>query len=341
MLLSEIAMQASVSTATVSRAINQPEIVAPQALARIRAVMEQHDYTPLPLNLRRGPKNRGCRVLRLGVWFVGAKAGDPSLGWFQDQMSEFGVNRPRRRVELQMLFSNSVHDLPQAITTEKLDGVIIPRQQPALEVFKKLSQLPHVWFMTRQTDDYPGDYVEPNNEENGRMAADYLARRGHRNVAVLTTGPGCSANVSRAQAFMHRATELRLRAHRIFGDENPQVSNPEILPLNSGIEQLVQRLRQQDPCPSGLFLPADHFAGALFRALRNAGLQHGTDFEITLGNYKTLVYNFLDRHLALLDINLSTLIHTVIDRLVWRIDNREIQGRIGITVSPTLRPATN
>jgi DNA-binding LacI/PurR family transcriptional regulator len=339
MLISEIAKQASVSPATVSRAINQPEIVAPKSLARIRAVMKKHDYTPAPLNRRRGPKSRKPVTLRLGVWFVGAKAGNPSLNWFQERISELQDNNPRNRVELQMLFSNSANELPRAFTSEKLDGIIIQGQEPGPEVMAKLANLPCVWFMTRRSEQYPGDYVEPNNEENGYMAADYLARQGHKNVAVLATDTGYSANARRIRAFMQRAGEIGLKAHSILGKHEPGLSYLEIAPLNSESEGLVRRLTELSPCPSGLYIPVDHFAGAFFRALRNAGLQRQKDFEVILGNFNPMIYNNLEHHPAALDINLSTLINKVIDHLVWRIENPNRTGRIGISVSPTLRPA--
>jgi hypothetical protein len=62
MLISEIAEEANVSPATVSRALNWPEVVAPATLARIRSVMEKHNYLPAPPARRRGPKplNKGA-----------------------------------------------------------------------------------------------------------------------------------------------------------------------------------------------------------------------------------------------------------------------------------------
>lgn len=339
MLISEIAKQASVSPSTVSRAINQPEIVAPESLARIRAVMKKHDYTPAPLARRRGPKTRKPTTLRLGVWFVGAKAGNPNLNWFQDRITELQERNPRNRVELQMLFSNSANELPRALITEKLDGIIIQGQEPGPEVMSKLRDIPSVWFMTRRSEDYPGDYVEPNNEENGRMAADYLAQQGHTNVAVLTTDPSYSANIRRVDAFMKRSAELGLTPHSILGEKNPGISYLEIAPLNSETEMLVSQLTECSPLPSGIYIPVDHFAGAFFRALRNAGLKRRKDFEVILGNFNPLIYNNLEHHPAALDINLSTLIHKVIDHLVWRIDNPNSNGRMGIKISPSLRPA--
>ena len=339
MLISEIAKQASVSPSTVSRAINQPEIVAPESLERIRAVMKKHDYTPAPINRRRGPKSKKPTTLQLGVWFVGAKSDNPSLNWFQERMADIREGGTMNRVELNMIFSNSPAELPRALMEDKLDGVIIQGMAPAPAVMTKLKHIPCVWFMTRRSDDFPGDYVEPNNEENGRMAAEYLAEQGHKSVAVLTTDPSYSANVRRVKAFEDRARELGLKAHSILGEENPGVSYLEIAPLSSETEQLVRRLVSEKPRPTGLYIPVDHFAGAFFRALRSAGLQARKDFDVILGNFNPMIYNNLEHHPAAIDINLSTLVRKVIDQLVWRIENRESPGRIGISVSPTLRPA--
>ena len=91
-------------------------------------------------------------------------------------------------------------------------------------------------------------------------------------------------------------------------------------------------------CIRDRYIPVDHFAGAFFRTLRNAGLQHRKDFEVVLGNFNPLIYNNLEHHPATIDINLSTLIHKVIAHLVWRVANPDSTGRIGVSVSPTLRP---
>src|SRR6185503_7991643 len=189
MLITEIARKAKVSPATVSRAINQPQIVAPESLARIREVMQQHNYVPAPLSRRRGPKTRSSEQRRIGVWFVGAKAHSPSLNWFQDQLLQVQSTDTRFRVDLRVLFSNTPEELPAAVGAEKLDGLIIQGMEPTPACLAKLRDLPHVWFMTRRSAKFAGDYVEPNNEENGRMAADYLAGHGHKIVAVISTDP--------------------------------------------------------------------------------------------------------------------------------------------------------
>lgn len=342
MLITEIARKARVSPATVSRAINQPQIVAPESLARIRAVMEQNNYVPAPLNRRRGPKPRQSEQRRIGVWFVGAKAKNPSLNWFHDQLLQVQATDTRYRVDLRVLFSSTPEELPAALATEKLDGLIIQGMEPAPGCLAKLRELPYVWFMTRRSGGFAGDYVEPNNEENGRMAADYLLEKGHKAVAVISTDPDYSAVARRVRAFLGRCSELGLAAHSILGKSNPGVSYLEIAPTHSESDTLVQHLLAATPRASGLYVPVDHFCGSFFRSLREAGKKPGRDFEAVLGNYNPVIYHNLDYQPAAIDINLSTLVRKVVDHLFWRIENRGTAGRIGISVSPSLLlPATN
>ena len=338
MLLTDIAKKASVSPATVSRAINQPQLVATESLARIRAVMLENNYVPAPLNRRRGPKARLPQQRRIGVWFVGAKANNSNLNWFQDQLLEVQSTDPHYRVDLRVLFSNNPDELPRNLAGENLDGVIIQGMEPSAECMAKLRELPHVWFMTRRSASYPGDYVEPNNAENGRMAADYLKERGHKSVAVISTDPDYSAVVARNHSFVNRANELGLAVHTILGQSNPGVSYLEIAPLHGESEVLVRRLLACTPKPTGLYIPVDHFCGAFFRALRAAGKKPGRDIEAILGNYNPMIYHNIDHSPAVLDINLPMLVRKVIDHLLWRIENHDVSGRIGITVSPRLIP---
>jgi LacI family transcriptional regulator len=339
MLITEIAKKAKVSPATVSRAINQPQIVAPDSLARIRSVMEEHNYVPAPINRRRGPKVRVSEQRRIGVWFVGAKSNNPSLNWFQDQLLHVQSSDTRYRVDLRVLFSNTPNELPAGLTTEKLDGLIIQGMEPSTASLTKLGNLPHVWFMTRRSSSFPGDYVEPNNEENGRMAADYLVQKGHKVAAVISTDPDYTAVSRRVRAFVERAAELKLRVHTILGKSNPGVSYLEIAPLHGETDTLVRTLLHTSPLATGFYLPVDHFCGSFFRSLRTAGKKPGRDFEAILGNYNPIIYHNLDHLPPAIDINLATLVRQVVDHLIWRIENRSTPGRIGITVSPTLRLA--
>lgn len=335
MLIADIARKAKVSPATVSRVINQPHLVAADRLARVQAVMSAVNYKPTPLNRRRGPKSRMAAPKRIAVWFVGARK-NPSLNWFQDQLLQIQAANEKQRIDLSVLYSESADELPRALAENQVDGVIIQGMEPSQANMQKLAGLPHVWFMTRRTQSYPGDYVEPDNALNGRMAAEYLHNRGHKVVGVVSTDSAYTAVAWRADAFALRARELGLTVVNVLGKPRPGVSYLLETSAHEECELLSRRLSQTLPRPTGLYLPVDHFCGSFFRALRQANLRPERDFEVILGNYNPVIYHNLDHLPAALDINLSTLVRKVVDHLIWRCDNPQANGRIGITVAPSL-----
>lgn len=335
MLIADIARKAKVSPATVSRVINQPHLVAPDRLARVQAVMQAVNYVPTPLNRRRGPKSRLAAPKKIAVWFVGAKKAS-THNWFQDQLLHVQPANERQRVELSVLFSDSPDELPRPLAERQVDGVIIQGMEPSAVCLQRLGDMPRVWFMTRRSQSYPGDFVEPDNAENGRAAAEYLQSRGHKIVAAISSDPDYTAVAWRVRAFVEHAKELGLTVHTILGRSKPNTSYLEIAPGHEESESLARRVAQATPRPTGLYLPVDHFCGSFFRALRQVGLRSDRDVETLLGNYNPVIYHNLDHLPAALDINLPTLVRKVVDHLVWRIDNPRATGRIGITVTPTL-----
>ena len=335
MLIADIAQRAKVSPATVSRVINQPHLVAPDRLARVQAVMTAVNYVPTPLHRRRGPKSRLAAPKKIAVWFVGARK-TSGFNWFQDQLLQVQPSNERQRIELSVLFSDTPDDLPRVLAERQVDGVIIQGMEPSAACMQKLSGLPHVWFMTRRQADYPGDYVEPDNDLNGRLAADFLHGRKHKAVGVISTDPSYSAVAWRTKAFSERARELGMTVHNILGKPRPGVSYLDPAPPHEESDWLVRRLLQASPRPTGLYMPVDHFCGSFFRSMRQAGLKYERDFDAVLGNYNPVIYHNLDHLPAALDINLPTLVRKVVDHLVWRIENPSANGRIGIRIAPSL-----
>ena len=334
LLIADIARKAKVSPATVSRVINQPHLVAADRLERVRSVMSAADYVPTPLHRRRGPKSRLATPKNIAVWFVGAKK-NSSFNWFQDQLLQTQHSNDRQRLEISVLFTDTPDDLPRALAERQVDGVIIQGMEPTAACMAKLGDLPHVWFMTRRSLSFPGDYVEPDNDANGRMAANYLHQHAHKSVAVIAADPGYSAVSQRVTAFVDQAKTLGLTVHSILGKSKP-VNFLEIVPVHDESDALAKRFCQLSPRPTGVYVPVDHFCGSLFRSMRLAGLKSDRDFEAILGNLNPVIYHNLDHLPPALDINLTTLVRKVVDHLVWRIDNPKTLGRIGVCVAPTL-----
>jgi DNA-binding LacI/PurR family transcriptional regulator len=335
MLLVEIAREARVSPATVSRAINQPDIVSLDTLERIREVIRRFNYIPVPIEHRRGPKARLGAQRTVGLWFVGSRTVGPELAWFREHLLEIQATDVRYRLDLRLLTSSTPDELPRGLDLTELDGLIIQGMEPSPALQRQIADIPHVWFMTRRSPGYAGDYIEPNNEENGWIAANYLHERKHRTVAVVATDPDYSAIGLRQQAFTARARELGLTVHTLLGRPT-HTSYLRIAAPGRESSELAARLLSAVPRATGLYLPADHSCGAFFRALSDAGQRPGRDFEAVLGSSNPIIYRNLDHSPAAIDINLPVLVRKVVDHLLWRIENPKATGRIGISVSPRL-----
>jgi DNA-binding LacI/PurR family transcriptional regulator len=300
--------------------------------------MEVLDYTPPPLSNRRGPKSRQTAAKSIGVWFVGAQQ-TPSLNWFQDQVIQMRPSMTRCRFDISMFYSETNQDIPKPVRQREVDGVIIQGMEPAPECWTILNQMPTVWFMTRRSADYPGDYVEPDNVTNGQIAADYLASNGHNRLAVISTDPNYSAIAMRTESFVDWANKRRLKTDVISGEPKKSSDFLDAHPREYVVNQLVKRWINLNPRPTGIYLPADHFCGLFLRATRRHDLRPNRDFDLILGNKSPIIYSNLSYQPAAIDINLPSLIKKVVDHLIWRIDNFDLPGRIGVSLAPTLHTA--
>ena len=150
----------------------------------------------------------------------------------------------------------------------EFNAILLQGVQPSAIVLDALAGIPSVWVMTRKSLDYPGDYVEPDNEANGRMAADFLAERGHSRVAYMTIAPEYPAFARREAAFNIRAAEHGCTVARLTA--TPFNPHAHVLgrPSDQVGEELAAQLLACDPLPGGIYMPNMVSTGVLYRGLR-------------------------------------------------------------------------
>ncbi len=130
---------------------------------------------------------------------------------------------------------------------------------------------PHVWLMTRRDESWPGDYIEPDNYANGRLAADWLAEQGARRWVFLSTEPGLSRLCpARGSVFAPGWRTLTFRSK--LSGEIPWKERI-IWPLRRVTSKRIFwpsgfliYVREAD----GVYLPSDGVCGPFFRALTSA-----------------------------------------------------------------------
>lgn len=178
--LSDVAADAGVSPATVSRAISQPELLSEETLARVRRAAERLGYRP----------DAAARALASGrsttIGAVMPTLDNPifskALQAMQGSLAQSGY---------QLLVAS--HDYNPAAETEAIrmlvsrgvDGLILVGAERAPEAVALLedSRLPCVMTWCGS----PGaPAVVVDNEAAGRLVATHLIELGHRRIGVIT-----------------------------------------------------------------------------------------------------------------------------------------------------------
>lgn len=183
----DIARRAKVSVATVSRAFNQPELLSPATLKRVRQIAQAGNYSPnnAARNLRRSDKS-----LRQETYTIGFIAetrtlieGDP----FAHEILEAVVSAVcARSYGLRVIAAAPGGDIPREVAQREVDGVICRFTSPMVREIARI--LPTV-----SLDCYDplveGAVVMPDYAGGLRMVMERLFAAGHRNVALLANDP--------------------------------------------------------------------------------------------------------------------------------------------------------
>ena len=267
--ISEIAKLVGVSTATVSRVLNDSDLVKPETRQRVLRALEQHDYVYNAV--AGGLTKRKTATIGLII---------PTITNPVFSLSTTGIHEAARDRGYSMLLGNTdySYDTEFELTTlfheKRVDGIIFtgaPGNRKSVEFMKRL-QIPYlVTFELVQDDNV--SFVSFDNIKSGETITDYLISLGHRRIGMIS---GLFAETSRAY---NRWLGYRqsLVNHGIPYDEG-LVLQREYTTV-SGRQAMKQLLRCSDP-PTAVFCGNDIIASGAIAAVKEAGYRVGKDISI-------------------------------------------------------------
>ena len=339
--LSDVAVEAGVSTATVSRVLNGTAGVSAVVARTVRATVEQMGYQSRLRRPRRETAGRkGLRtgnVLLLSAGFDSADhqgvRGHPSL--------MRGVERAVREAGLKLMIATLEQggDIPVALDDREVDGVLLfvygnPETLPDA-VLTQLDRIPTVSLMR----DYEilrnrFDQVLFNNEGIGPMAADYLIGRRHRALAFLNAlGNHPMFNV-RLNGFATRAHSSGIEVLPLI-ETHPLWNYPESV---AACEMLVERLLAAKPIVTGIFVAHDYQVPLLYQALERRGAAPGHDLDIIGCDNEVFFLDRLSPKPATIDTNVELVGKRGLDQLLWRMAHRDVKNCMRVSIEPVLVP---
>ncbi len=268
--LEDVAREAGVSPATVSRCLNKPEIVRPALKAKVEAAIARLDY--VPHGAARSLASRRSRMIGAIFPSLDSALFGGALEALQSEIAgsaytlvvaSSNYDPERERSHLRNMLASGIDALMLVggARDESLYRLISRRKVPYVLI-----------WVTEAEGDHP--CIGFDNRAAAAAVTRHLLDLGHRRFAVIS---GASHNNDRAAA--------RLDGIRAALAEQDLTLDPDlVIERPFGIEEGregLQLLMSKAPRPSAVICGSDPFAyGALFEC-RDLGLQVPGDISIT------------------------------------------------------------
>lgn len=259
-LITDVARLANVSTATVSRVINTPDMVARETADRVREAMHQLRYRPNVF--AKGLITRTSRVIGIIM--------PDFLGEFYSQLTQ-SADTAAREQGYHVVVSSDTRlgsaDALQSLPLNFLDGIIAILTFPDRKLTKSVVGLnmPTVLIDSDESD-IPVDRILIDNEPGSAQAAAHLLEHASCEDCFYVGGPSSNFdNQARSRAF----AEV-MKAHGSY-NESRQASFGDFS-VDWGQEWGMRHLPARADKVTGIFAGNDEIALGIMNAARTLGI---------------------------------------------------------------------
>jgi LacI family transcriptional regulator len=206
MTLEEIARQANVSVATVSRTINRVPTVDPALAKRVRRVIEREDYCP----------NTLARALVSGRSRIFGLVADITNPFFSEVVQTFANLGVRHNYDILLISIDEDRSLldtaARQMIARRIDGIAILAfggEEDLIDVFR--SRNVPVFAIDADSKGRSLSTVQIDYQHGVRQAVQHLAAMGHERIAFVSGPAHLKTAAMRKAAFQACMKEIELR----------------------------------------------------------------------------------------------------------------------------------
>lgn len=268
--MKDVADQAGVSVATVSRVINQNGYVSPELEANVKAAMDALNYQPSAL--ARGLRRQ--ETLTVGVLV-------PQINHMFFGTLTFAIEKTLFDNGYRALICSAEEDHDkedayiESLIRQRVDGVIlVPTGHSSINVERLLNQNVPLILVDR---DLPGIHtisrVLSDNRLGGYLGARHLLQLGHRRIGLISTSNNSEPMIYRLEGFKRAFAEFGLAY-----DSDIFIAGT-LHQYSAGYEATRDLLSRPSP-PTAIFSFTDVMALGALRAAAEMGVRVPDDLSI-------------------------------------------------------------
>ena len=334
--LQDIADEAEVAVSTVHRALQDKGDISSNTSKKIRYIASKLGYS----DSRTQKGNQadvhvghtvGLLLFNLPVYLIKHRLNMQLMSYLIEYLGRHGILMSVHQI-------TDADQLPATVRADRLDGVIIMGSPTNPQIIKDMMGGNAVGVFIQPDACTRWDWVAPDYEIRGRLAADYLIDRGHRRIGYLNHvgdhyGFGIAGN-----ALVRRAHDRGIQADEYITAANDSKGMPREDLIDAIVEDILAL--SPDKKPTGLHVSNDLAVRCVYNALHRRGIRPIKDIDIISCDNDDDVLVNLDPRPATFDLNLSVIAEKLVENLLSCI-HRPNRSGVGarIFVPPRIVPA--
>lgn len=261
----DVAKQAKVSQATVSRVLNTPEKVKKNTRNKVLNVIEELNYRPN--SIARSLVNKKTQSIAL-------ISGPLHNSFFAETTTSIVNHAKSKGYNVNVHFEDIHHNssIYKDVFNNKVDGIILSSIYYEDKIYEELKKQDVPFIMFNRRHKQLGNYVEMNNFQAGQMAANHLLDLNHKDIVWIGGSLSVTTFLERHEGFKYA-----LKQRRIALEEKNLITTDT---SSENIFFEIERIISRKNTPSAIFAATDSIAIYIIDILRRKGYSVPEDISI-------------------------------------------------------------
>ncbi|WP_026570885.1 MULTISPECIES: LacI family DNA-binding transcriptional regulator [Sediminibacillus] len=311
----QVAKQAGVSVATVSRVLNGQNSVTAKTRIKVEDAIKKLNYEPSLLG--RNLRNSESRLLLVLIPNISNPFYSEIINGIENTAIELGYNILLCETDTNVERENIYFDL---VRKKMADGIISMDPAVNIDTLIQLAENHAIIQCSEYAVDSGIPYVTIDNAEAAYRAVKHLIRIGHQRIALINSDEKYLYARQRQLGYQKALEENKMEL------EDSLIVHTQGLDFSYG-QQAMKKILAQEERPTAIFAVSDLLAIGALKEIHNQGLKVPEDIAI-IGFDKIAFSNMTYPALTTISQPMYAMGKAAADMLVKKIQGKEVESLI-------------